>query len=71
MRFTVKDVSKQSGFCPDTIRKHANEGRIPCTRDINGWRVFTEKSIKIARELAGIKNENPALSQQARGGKNA
>jgi len=71
MRFTVKDVSKQSGLCPDTIRKHANQGRLPCTRDINGWRIFTEKSIQIARELAGINNQKPATVQPARVGMNA
>ena len=53
-RYTVKDVAEQSGFSKDTIRRHADEGRIPCTRDINQWRVFSERSIKVAKKLAGV-----------------
>ena len=52
-RYTVKDIAEQSGFSKDTIRRHADEGRIPCLRDINQWRVFNEKSIDVAKILAG------------------
>lgn len=54
MRYTVKDIAKESGFSKDTIRKHADARRIPCTRDVNQWRIFNEKSIEIAKNLAGI-----------------
>lgn len=52
MRYTVKDIAKESSFSKDTIRKHADSGQIPCARDINQWRVFNENSIKIAKRLA-------------------
>lgn len=68
MRFTVREVAKQSGFCPDTIRKHADEGRIPCTRDLNNWRVFSEQAIEIAKELAGVGKQEPASAATERVG---
>ena len=54
MRLTVKKLAEATGFCKDTIRKHTDAGHIPCTKDINGWRVFNEKSLEIAKKLAGI-----------------
>lgn len=53
-RYTVKDVSERSGFSKDTIRRHADKGRIPCARDLNQWRVFNERSIEVAKKLAGV-----------------
>ena len=53
-RYTVKDIAEQSGFSKDTIRRHADEGRIPCSRDVNQWRVFNERSIEVAQKLSGI-----------------
>lgn len=69
MRFTVKDIAKQCGLCPDTVRKHADEGRIPYRRDVNGWRIFTEESIDRARQLAGIPKQEPADALTSRVGK--
>ncbi len=68
MRYTVKDIAKESGFSKDTIRKHADEGRIPCARERNQWRIFNEKSIETAKELAGIQKQEPATGQTARVG---
>ena len=57
MRLTVKDVARQSGLCVTTVRKHADSGRIPYRRDLNGWRVFNEQSIDIAKILAGTADQ--------------
>ena len=58
MRLTVSDVSKASGFCLDTIKKFADSGVLPHRRDINNWRVFSPEALEIAKELAGVKEEN-------------
>lgn len=39
-RITVETIAKKTGLCKPTIRKLADEGRIPCNRDMNGWRIF-------------------------------
>ena len=54
MRLTIKDIIKETGYCADTIRKYADSGKIPHGRTEGGWRVFSEKSIEAARELAGM-----------------
>jgi len=66
MRYTVKDIAKESGFSKDTIRKHADAGQIPCARDINQWRVFNENSIKIAKRLAFGELANDEGSEKER-----
>lgn len=60
MRLTVTDIVRESGLCPDTVRKYADKGRIPNQRDANGWRIFTEESINVARKLAGLTNKGSA-----------
>lgn len=52
-RLTVRDLAKESGFSKDTIRKHADAGRIPHTKDVNNWRIFNAKSLEVAKKLAG------------------
>ena len=51
-RFFAKDVARQSGLNAVTIRRLADEGKIPSGIDYNGWRVFNEESVKIAKHLA-------------------
>jgi DNA-binding transcriptional MerR regulator len=68
MRYTVKDIAKESGFSKDTIRKHADAGLIPYKRDMNQWRIFNERSIEAAKELAGIQKQEPATGSTARVG---
>jgi hypothetical protein len=49
-----------------TLRKHSDAGRIPSTRDANGWRVFDETSVEMARKLAGIarrRSEKQAVAE--------
>lgn len=67
MRYTVKDIAEKSGFSKDTIRRHADEGRIPCARDYNQWRVFNEQSIEVAKKLAGISVLASASNDDASG----
>jgi DNA-binding transcriptional MerR regulator len=54
MRLTITDMVKETGLCPDTIRKYADSGKIPSIRDANSWRIFNEKSLEVAKGLAGI-----------------
>ena len=54
MRLKLMHMVKATGLCPQTIRKYADAGYIPVTRDVNGWRIFDENSIEVARQLAGI-----------------
>lgn len=53
MRYTVKDLARASGLCRKTIRKYADAGRLPFTRDLNNWRVFGENAIEKAKKIAG------------------
>jgi DNA-binding transcriptional MerR regulator len=53
-RFTVTDLVRESGLCPDTIRKYADTGKIPVKRDANNWRVFNKGSSEAAKKLAGV-----------------
>ena len=66
-RFTVTDLVRESGLCPDTIRKYADAGKIPARRDANNWRVFNESSIQVARELAGVVEEKSVLASATNG----
>ena len=54
-RLTISDMVRETGLCESTLRKYADCGKIPHSRDANHWRVFTEASIEAARQLAGIK----------------
>lgn len=51
-RLFAKDVAKRCGLNAVTVRRLADEGRIPSGVDYNGWRVFDEHSIKVAKRLA-------------------
>jgi DNA-binding transcriptional MerR regulator len=51
-RFFAKDVAKQCGLNAITIRRLADAGKIPSGVDYNGWRVFNERSVEIAKRLA-------------------
>lgn len=64
MRLTVTDIVRESGLCPDTVRKYADRGRIPNKRDANGWRIFNEDSVNIAKALAGLTNKVSAKSER-------
>ncbi len=55
-RFTVTDLVRESGLSSATVRKYADSGKIPVQRDTNGWRIFDERSIDVARGLAGVAN---------------
>ena len=35
-----------------TVRRLADEGKIPSGSDYNGWRVFTKHSVEVAKKLA-------------------
>ena len=63
MRMTLTDMIRATGLSPATIRKHADGGRIPNHRDVNGWRIFDETSVEAARKLAGIpkRSENQTV----------
>ena len=58
MRLTIKDISEASGFCRDTVRKYADTGAIPFQKDVNGWRIFDERSVEIAKKLAGTRQDS-------------
>jgi len=47
-RILVKDVAQQCGLNAVTVRKLADEGKIPSGLDYNGWRVFSEHSVEVA-----------------------
>jgi len=54
MRLTIGALVKATGLCESTIRKYTDNGMIPHQRAESGWRIFTEESVKKAKELAGI-----------------
>ena len=57
-RLTISDMVRETGLCESTLRKYADCGKIPHSRDANQWRVFNEASIEAARQIAGISNQN-------------
>ena len=67
-RFTITDLVRESGLCAATLRKYSDSGKIPVSRDANNWRVFTEESIEMAKEIAGVAKQKPATGDTARVG---
>ena len=65
MRLTITDMIKATGLSPATIRKYADGGKIPHSRDANNWRIFNVKSIEAAKELAGIKSSEELRNAEA------
>lgn len=63
MRLMMKDLVEKSGFCRDTVKRLADSGVLPHQRDLNGWRVFSQEALEIAKELAGIKRDTEADSR--------
>ena len=57
MRLMMKDLVEKSGFCRDTVKRLADSGVLPHQRDMNGWRIFLPEALEIAKELAGLKDE--------------
>lgn len=57
-RITIKNLMTASGFSRDTIRKLADKGILPFSRDMNQWRIFKPECLKIVKQLAGISDDN-------------
>lgn len=57
-RLFAADVAKEARLAPNTIRRLADEGKIPSGTDYRGWRVFNKESIKVAKQLAWGKLAN-------------
>ena len=55
-RLFVTDIAKATGLSASVIRQFADEGKIQCQRDWNGWRIFPESAIAEVKKLAGIMN---------------
>lgn len=63
-RFTVGEAARLSGLCANTIRRLADDGKIPCQRDYNDYRIFTPEGIEQLRRMAGITNEKSANAER-------
>ena len=70
-RYTVSEAARLCGLHENTIRRLADGSKIPCQRDYNNYRIFTLEAIEQLRQMAGIKNQNPATGGTARVGMNA
>lgn len=42
---SVNDAAVRLGVSPMTLRQMSNDGRVPCTRLSNGYRIFDAKVI--------------------------
>lgn len=51
-RLFAADVAKEAKLAPNTVRRLADEGKIPSGVDYNGWRVFDKHSVEVAKRLA-------------------
>lgn len=67
-RYTVSEAAKLCGLHENTIRRLADDSKIPCQRDYNNYRIFTLEAIEQLRQMAGIKNQKPATGDTARVG---
>jgi len=61
-RLFARDVAKRCGLNAVTIRRLARAGKIPSGVDYNGWRVFDENSVEVAKRLAWGELANVAES---------
>lgn len=47
---TVSDAARLLGIAANTLRTHANAGRIPCIRSTGGDRMFTRADVEAFRD---------------------
>jgi predicted site-specific integrase-resolvase len=48
-KMSVNDAAVALGVSPATLRQMSNDGRVPCTRLTNGYRIFDARVIEAAR----------------------
>ena len=67
---TISAVSRRAAVAPETVRKWADSGQLPCARTANGIRIFTEDNlnpVSVANDLdrksiiAGVKLPGPGV----------
>ena len=47
----IHEVAERVGICTDTLRRLERKGIISSRRDENGWRHFSESTVKRLREF--------------------
>lgn len=53
-RYRISEAARLCGLHVNTLRRLADEQRVPCQRDYNGHRVFSSKAIEQLRQMSGI-----------------
>ena len=63
----VSELAKRIGRTPETIKRWADQGFIPCERDDRNRRIFREEHVGLCREIARLsisaQTQNRKLSE--------